>query len=290
MKQPISYWKQYVTTQKYRWIVSIPPYALSVLPLLPAVYLGKRPIFFTSFTHWENDLYYDLNPAVRAAWRSFLSRSDVVTVTEAARQSLISAFGVDSTVIPHCCDPTAFESRPQEQTDDDIVLFVGRLVEQKGIELLLTLSERNPDIEFWFAGDGDYEAELERRSRTQDNVEFLGFLDNTDALVNAYNRASLKVLPSLKRARWREFFGIVLIEALACETPVVASDHPGPSSIITNDVGRVISEGDINGFEAAIRELLDNDKKRAAMGTAGRQHVLNNYSVDVVSDQWRDVL
>jgi glycosyltransferase involved in cell wall biosynthesis len=119
------------------------------------------------------------------------------------------------------------------------VLFVGRLVETKGVRDAVSAWRRSGvDLPLVFAGTGTLRAELARWAEEGDGLEVLGWVPR-DRLSGVYRRARALVLPS----RWQEPFGIVGLEALAFGVPVVAWEsggvgewHPGPGLVRWGDV------------------------------------------------------
>src|SRR5208337_2060046 len=114
-----------------------------------------------------------------------------------------------------------------------IVLFVGRLIKIKGVQLLIdAASAVNKEISFAIIGDGPLEAEVSRASRDLKNIIFLGKIENNH-LVQFYNAADCVIVPS----QYEEGFGRVILEALSCGTPVLASRRGGIPEVIDESVG-----------------------------------------------------
>lgn len=292
--RPLEYIKQWLGTfRSYKWIVSIPPYHVSILPIITASYLGKETVFFTSYTNWENSAVEQPLMGIKGVWKRYLrdESTQIVTVTEYAETSLQNFCDVESSVIPHACDTEVFEPK------DDIgggpgftVIFVGRIDEQKGIELLLKTAPQLPEIDFRICGSGPLESEVKAAAHEYKNIHFEGFVDDTSSLVQLYNRADVLVLPSKRDGEWVEYFGVVLIEAMACGTPVVASAHPGPKSIVTPETGFLIPEGDEEEFRSSISYLSRNEEELAEMGTAARKRVVSRFDLREVARKWKTLL
>ncbi len=85
------------------------------------------------------------------------------------------------------------------------------------------------------------------------------------------------VLPSLTRRNWKEQFGRVLIEAMACEVPVIGSSS-GEIPRVIADAGMVFQEGDISDLAKRIEMLLCDKELRASLGRKGRERVLARYT------------
>lgn len=145
------------------------------------------------------------------------------------------------------------------------LLFVGGLDAAhyfKGVEVLLRAAARLDDLNFelTIAGEGDKRADYEtlaEQLHLSRKVRFAGKLSEAD-LIRTYQKADLFILPSINS---NEAFGIVLIEALACGVPVMASNLPGVRSVFTDhEEGLLIEPGDISDLEQKLR-LFMNDKK-----------------------------
>lgn len=156
------------------------------------------------------------------------------------------------------------------------LLFVGGLDRAhyfKGIDILLgALAEIKFDN--WrlkIVGGGDLKSDYEKKARDlglADKVEFTGRLEEND-LIRSYQNADLLVLPSINK---NEAFGIVLIEALACGAPVLASDLPGVRRVFNNyQEGWLTEPGDKQDLKQKLEFILaDTDKWRTMPGAARR--------------------
>jgi glycosyltransferase involved in cell wall biosynthesis len=92
-----------------------------------------------------------------------------------------------------------------------------------------------------------------------------------------YRSVDVLVLPSRTTPRWKEQFGRVLVEAMACETPVIGSDSGEIPYVIGRD-GLIFPEDDIDALAAHLRSLQEDAALRRELGRRGRQRVLANYT------------
>jgi glycosyltransferase involved in cell wall biosynthesis len=97
------------------------------------------------------------------------------------------------------------------------------------------------------------------------------------------------VLPSLTTPRWKEQFGRVLPEAMACGVPVIGSTSGNIPAMI-GDAGIVVPEGDAGAVAAALRSLEESPERHARLAAAGRRRVVERLSVDVEARMLRDFL
>ena len=165
------------------------------------------------------------------------------------------------------------------------ILFVGGLDRAhyfKGVDVLFQ-ALAGLDKESWrltIIGDGDRRPQYEKNVQElglEKAVKFLGKVDQTD-LIRAYQSADLFILPSINH---HEAFGLVLIEALACGVPVIASDLPGVRSVFTNyREGLLATPGDAADLRRKIDYLLNNRELRRQMSLAARRLAEERYSLE----------
>lgn len=159
------------------------------------------------------------------------------------------------------------------------LLFVGRLVESKGLGVLfrslLDLRADYPDLLLTVIGDGPDRADLERRARRMgldDTVRFLGSRSQ-DEVSAELSRTDIFVLPS-----FAEGVPVVLMEALAAEVAAVATQVGGVQELVVNyETGLVVRPADHAELTTAIRRLIDDDDLRRSLGKAGRERVLAEF-------------
>jgi glycosyltransferase involved in cell wall biosynthesis len=179
-------------------------------------------------------------------------------------------------VIPNGVNSSYFVPRDCVRADR-YVLFVGRLVAQKGVDVALrafsTLLHRCPDVRLVVVGDGDQALFLQRLARQlgiPSHVSFVGW-QRDDALVRFYQGAEVVVVPSLY-----EPFGIVALEAMACGRPVVASSAGGLAEIIDHGVtGYLTKPGDHLELAQQLAALLLNPTLGARVGISARHRALS---------------
>ncbi|MDP3047288.1 MAG: glycosyltransferase, partial [Chloroflexota bacterium] len=96
------------------------------------------------------------------------------------------------------------------------------------------------------------------------------------------------VLPSLTRVNWKEQFGRVLVEAMACQVPVVGSDS-GEIPNLVGDGGLIVPEGNVGALAGALRRLRDGPVLCASLGMAGRARVLARYTQQKIAEETYEV-
>ncbi len=156
------------------------------------------------------------------------------------------------------------------------VVFAGRIVRDKGVDVLVTAA-RDVDGEFVICGDGRYLEEMRALAVSlgvEGRVNFTGWL-GADRLAEELANASVVVVPSL----WPEPFGLVGIEALAAGRPAVASATGGIVDWLDDGLsGLCVPPGDPSRLAAALNELLADPDRQRAMGMAGREAVAARFS------------
>ncbi len=150
-----------------------------------------------------------------------------------------------------------------------LVVTVGRLAVQKGIDLLVDVAKRvtarRKDVHFVVVGDGPLRCELESMATEagiQSRVTFVGYSDQPHAYLRA---ADVFLLPS----RW-EALPISIVEAFRAGLPVIACDTGGVTELVTSEVGVVVPVGDVDALTASVMQLVSDDQLRGRMSTAAR--------------------
>jgi lipopolysaccharide/colanic/teichoic acid biosynthesis glycosyltransferase/glycosyltransferase involved in cell wall biosynthesis len=159
------------------------------------------------------------------------------------------------------------------------VLFVGRLVPYKGVDVLLD-ALAGSGIPAVIVGSGPLEAALRRRCEALglcDGVHFVGEVSDED-LAALYRACAVLVLPSIAR---NEAFGLVQLEAMACARPVVSTDLPTGVPWVNQHgrTGLVVPPGDPRALRAALRRLLADPALREKLGEDGRRRVAREFTV-----------
>ena len=203
--------------------------------------------------------------------------SGLITVCEDLRQKLVQLGEPASRVVTlrNGVDLKRFSpgnrdvARAKLGLEGFTLLSVGSLIPRKGHELIIAALTELPDMTLMIAGSGPMRAELERvalENGVAPRVRFLGEIAH-DALTNAYRAADIFVLASS-----REGWANVLLEAMACGTPVVATNVNGTPEVITDPkLGVLVEERTVPALARAIRALRLLAPDRAAVRTYAEQ-------------------
>jgi phosphatidylinositol alpha-mannosyltransferase len=231
---------------------------------------------------WELDL-----PVV-ATFHSWFSRSALAWTFQrplqqwldrhaaaiAVSQPVVDAhsryFRANWEIIPNGVDTSLFQpgDRPGEGGAGPRLLFLGRLDPRNGLETVLkampAVLKHHPDATLTVAGDGPLRGIYERLARpVADRVRFLGRVNGNRPEV--YGSADLYLCPTTKAS-----FGITLLEAMACGTPLLVSDITGFRELVNGGTeAALVPKNDAGAWAAATLELLGDPARRRAMGKAG---------------------
>lgn len=261
------------------------PYNLATfLALRGALRIGARPLFFT----WQN-LHRRYPPPFSWLERYVLHRAcyAIAGNQEAVRVLRAKGYHGPVAVIPQFgVDPDLYHPAPQEgQADALIIGYVGRLVEEKGVEDLLQavaglpLPPQGPAWKLQIIGSGPLRERLLTLSGElglKERVEFAGTFPSAQ-MPSQYRQLDVLVLPSRTRPNWKEQFGRVLVEAMACGVTVVGSDS-GEIPHVIGEAGLVFPEGDVEALRRALARLLQDPALRRELGQRGRERVLEYYT------------
>ena len=252
-----------------------------------ALYLARRAGAKSLFFSWQN-IHRVYPPPFRwgESWvlrqvdYALAGTGDVADVLRAkgyrGQLAVIPQFGTDSDLF----QPAG--SRPERPFT---IGFVGRIVPQKGVDILLAAAARlHGHWRLRLIGGGqtrDIMAALAEKLGISDQVTFLGQLPSAD-LPAEYHRMDALVLPSLTGAKWKEQFGRVLVEAMASEVPVIGSDSGAIPSVI-GDAGLIVPEGDIDRLAQAMQRLMSQPRLCQDLARRGRKRFLAHFTHEQIA-------
>lgn len=260
--------------------------------------LGRQGIPLVATSHGA-DLFGLRGSLFTRLRRWVVPRISVVTlVSEAMRQQLLAeqpranavvmSMGVDvrERFVPSTAERSSGE-----------LLFVGRLVEKKGLHHLLHALPRViaecPDARLTIAGFGPERERLERIVAELDlksHVDFVGAMPQA-SLPALYQRASVFIAPFVEADDGdQEGLGLVVAEAMACACPVIVGNVPATQDLVDERCGLRVPASDHGQLAQAIVALLQDDAGRARMGSHARMHVEQHYSWDVVAERYSRLL
>jgi glycosyltransferase involved in cell wall biosynthesis len=237
-----------------------------------------------------------LYPALELAQQLYLRKSkELITVSYWMRAILEKNYPFISKlhVIHNGVDSRRFKpqkpnkSQMLSETLRPIVLFSSRLTVAKGVHYFIQaipqILKQTKDVHFVFSGAGPREQwiSLLRKLKIDESFyTFLGYIDYK-LLPSLYAKADIFAAPSLY-----ENLPIRILEAMSCESAVVASNICAiPEAITNGENGVLISPGDVDELARVITMLLKDDKLRSALGKNARQTVIQNFCWDVIAEK-----
>ena len=263
-----------------------------------ATLLGRRydvPVVITEHIPWEAWVRF---PRVlrRAGWAARQAARHI-SVSESVRKSVKSCIGQSGNlmVVPNGVDGEVFTPAAQEVGKVSTqILFAGAVRRVKGVDVLLKalrlLADSGRSVNLVIAGEpfyAGYRKEQERLEgmvrdlRLLDRVRFVGKKSPTE-LARYMQQSALLVLPSQL-----ESFGMVLVEALACGTPVVSTRSGGPEDIVNSQVGVLVPPGDPEALSRGIADVLDRVELYDPAKL--RAHALSHFGLESVSDRMAEI-
>jgi glycosyltransferase involved in cell wall biosynthesis len=239
----------------------------------------------------------NVNPLVYSIEREGMEMADkVITVSNLTRQIVIEKYGIEPdkvVTVYNAVEPTEKGNIPfQKGVNEKIVTFLGRITMQKGpeyfIEAANTVLQKMVNVRFVMAGSGDKMDEMVKRVaelKISDRFHFTGFLQGDDVYAMLY-QSDVFVMPSVS-----EPFGIVPLEAMQTDTPVIISKQSGVSEILKYVIK--IDFWDINAMADAIYALLNYPSLSGYFRKYGKTEVDNlrwKYSAKNVRDIYLETL
>lgn len=207
--------------------------------------------------------------------------------TEALKILHRRGFSKPAAVIPHGVDPVTFRKqdvsplRRKLGLDGSVAIgYIGRIVPEKGLDTLISaMTSLTKDCTLVLVGSGPDRSRLEGMIEAQGisaRVRWVPWVASEE-VADYMNVFDVLVLPSRTARRWREHFGRVLIEAMACETCIVGSDSAEIPNVI-GDAGLVFHEGDERELSERLQRLVGDSALRDSLGHRGRERVLEHFT------------
>jgi phosphatidylinositol alpha-mannosyltransferase len=258
-----------------------------VLPLL-AIEEADCPVIGTFHTYFERSLTYAvLGPYFQKRLEML---SAAIAVSPSTTVMLDKYFTADWQIIPNGIDTDLFNPGaplpPGMERDAPTILFLGRFDPRNGLSTLIEsfrrVAGRQRDARLVVVGDGPLRDHYYRQARGIRNIAFVGAV--LDGRAGYYANSAVYACPTTKAS-----FGITLLEAMACETPIVCSDILGFRDVVAD--GRealMVPSGDRNAIADAIVRVLDDPGLARRLGATGRLNALD-YSWSRVTSQVLEV-
>lgn len=267
--------------------------------------INKTP--YIVFTYGKDLLFLQHIPFIRFFLKySFKNASKIISISEYTK-NLIMEFQLPETkieIIHPCVDSEFF--RPIDVlglkdkyglSNKKVILTVGRLVERKGHDMVLKslpeVIENISNIIYLVVGNGPsngYLTELVKLLNLEDYVRFIGHVPNSN-LPCFYNLCDVFIMASRVEKGDPEGFGLVYIEAGACNKPVIGSNMGGiPDAVIDGKTGILVNPLNIKDISHAIIEILSDEQKARKMAQAGQLRAQKELNWDIAAEKLKNVI
>lgn len=263
------------------------------LATFQAMWLAKRRRIPALFFTWQNiDQRYPPPFAWMERYNMAHAAHAIAGNADAAAVLRSKGYRGPVTVIPQFgVDPALFTPVERPVGETFVVGFVGRLVEAKGLMLLIeALAGLEGAWELRVVGTGEARGAAEalaRRLGVAERVAFRGQQPST-AMPEVLRACDVLAGPSLTTPRWKEQFGRMLVEAMACGVAVIGSDS-GEIPNVIGEAGLVVPEGNVAALRAAIGRLRDDSGERRRLAALGRARVLARFTQEAIARRTYEV-
>ena len=232
-------------------------------PTQTATLLHTAPIIGTFHSAGESAAYKYLRRPVLAASHRLAHR---VAVSKDAEELVHRYIGGEYEILFNGVELDQYATIGPYPTVGPTVFFLGRHEERKGLDVLLAAMRQLPDdVRLWVAGTGPDTARLRAQYAGDSRIEWLGRITDEDKVARLKG-ATVFCAPSLHG----ESFGVVLVEAMAADTAIVASGLDGYRNVATDDVNAVLVEpGDVGALAAGLKRALYDSDLRGRLVAAG---------------------
>lgn len=264
--------------------------------------LNAKNVFFT----WWN-LPYTLKFPISLIEAYNLKNTDGIVVGNQDGADILRQRGYNGAmeVMPQLgVDESLFKPHPQPELkaelgikpDEFVVGFVGRFVEEKGLLTLVEALAKLKDLSWkvLLLGRGELKQQIIEKAAELEIKDRLVFVESVphDEVQRYINTTNVLVLPSettykfktLTAAGWKEQFGHVLIEAMACKVPVIGSDS-GEIPHVIGEAGLVFPEGKAEALGDSLRQLIENPQRAEDLGKRGYERALKRYTNKALAQQ-----
>jgi glycosyltransferase involved in cell wall biosynthesis len=274
------------------------PLPQGVLGLIGQNISGARLV--TSF-HGAELLLTRRYPCLKPVLRYIIKRSDAVSANSSFTANLVRELAdIEVKVIPYGstivfgdAPSMAAGSEPRPERDGERrILYVGRLIERKGLSYLIEAMDLLPSglcVRLDIVGAGDQRPLLERLVEDKGLTERVFFRGRIpyEELVELYAGCDLFVLPAIVDSRGdTEGLGVVLVEAMSYKKPVIATNVGGiPDIVRHNETGILVEQRDPQALAQAIEAMLTDENRARELGRAGLDYVKEYFSWPRIVDQ-----
>jgi phosphatidylinositol alpha-mannosyltransferase len=250
-------------------------------PTQTAMLLHPAPVIATFHAAGDSPSYKYLKVSIKPAAANI---AHAVAVSKDAAELVRRYIGGDYEILYNGVELDAYRNSPAHPTSGPTIFFCGRHEERKGLDVLLAaVQELGPEVRIWIGSTGPDSARLQVQYANDPRIEWLGRLTDADKMARLRG-ADVFCAPSLHG----ESFGVVLIEAMAAETAIVASGLDGYRNVATDGVDAILVEpGDVSALAIALKRALFEPGLSESLQRAGSERA-KDFSMTALAQRYAE--
>ena len=250
-------------------------------PTQTAMLLHPAPVVATFHAAGDSASYKYLRPAIKPAANNI---AYAVAVSKDAAELVQRYIGGNYDILYNGVELDTYRAAKPHPTTGPTIFFCGRHEERKGLDVLLAaMRQLGPEVRLWVGSTGPDTPRLRAEFADDTRIEWLGRLPDAEKM-ERLRGADVFCAPSLHG----ESFGVVLIEAMAAETAIVASGLDGYRNVATNDVDAILVEpGDVDALAGALRRVLSDPGLAERLQRAGSRRS-EDFSMTALAQHYAD--
>jgi phosphatidylinositol alpha-mannosyltransferase len=250
-------------------------------PTQTAMLLHPAPVVATFHAAGDSASYKYLRPAIKPAANNI---AYAVAVSKDAAELVQRYIGGNYDILYNGVELDAYRSAKAHPTTGPTIFFCGRHEERKGLDVLLAaMRQLGPEVRLWVGSTGPDTARLRAEFADDTRIEWLGRLPDAEKM-ERLRGADVFCAPSLHG----ESFGVVLIEAMAAETAIVASGLDGYRNVATNDIDAILVEpGDVDALADSLCRVLSDRGLAERLQRAGSRRA-EDFSMTALAQHYAD--
>jgi len=259
---------------------------------------NNKVIFHNSWPYWNNEDFPErpmiFKSIVYDIWQKFILNDNtyIINIINKSKEEIIKKYGKKESkvfTIPHCINDSFYYYKEKQKNNKLKILFAGRMVKEKGLEILKEIIERLDGYDFGIIGDGK-DKNILKDIFNYKNVTYYGYINDRKKVGEIMRQYDVFLLPSYKTKDWEEVFGIVLIEAMACGLICIAADCIGPLYIISDmENGFIVKQKNVEMIIDRIKMIKDNPELMEKIRLNAIKSV-EQYKIGNIVKRWENVL
>ncbi len=251
-------------------------------PTMTALLFKNAPMVGTFHAAGDSASYRYAAPVLRRLLKRLDAR---VAVSADAIQLAQGYLGGEYELLFNGIEVERYAKATPTPTEAPTIFFIGRHEPRKGLAVLLEALAKLPaDVRLWVGSDGPETAELRARHGDDERIEWLGRLTDEEK-ASRLRGADVFCAPSLRG----ESFGVVLLEGMAAQTPIVASDLDGYRNVATDGVDAILTPpGDVDALAAALQRVLGDGDLRAELTDGGERRAAE-FAMERLAERYLEI-